>query len=279
MQRQIFPLLVFILGVLGGCIPDPLEVDNIPTLPSKLVISSQAVPGQGLGVMVSRSIGALEAGWGSDPQPLLEDIAVEDALVILEYDGQLDTLVHQAYGVYYGGEEVVPGKTYLLRVSSPTLGEVHAEAVAPQVVPFASVSAELYKTGFDSLASVTYSLIDPPEKNWYMINVQKISTTTEVERYLNPRVFTRLVRDDDFNGKQFSETFDVIFHNYSEDDSVLVMMSNISEAYFHFLSMRNDSRYSLAGFASEPLNLPTNVQGGYGYFNLHIPDVRVFILD
>jgi hypothetical protein len=57
------------------------------------------------------------------------------------------------------------------------------------------------------------------------------------------------------------------------------MMSSISEDYFNCLSLRNDDRYSLAGFALEPLNLPTNVKNGYGYFNLHVPDARVFVLE
>ena len=55
-------------------------------------------------------------------------------------------------------------------------------------------------------------------------------------------------------------------------------MSNISPEYYKYLSIRNDNRYNLAGFASEPLNYPTNVQGGYGYFNLHVPDVRIFVM-
>ena len=112
-----------------------------------------------------------------------------------------------------------------------------------------------------------------------MINVQKISATTPVDRYLNPRVFTRLVQDTAFNGQRFEEEFNVIFQNYTEGDSVLVTMSNISKAYFDYLWLRNESRYSLAGFASEPLNFPSNVQGGYGYFNLHIPDIRTFVLE
>jgi hypothetical protein len=279
MKRIAAPLLIMIVATLAGCIPDPLAVDDIPTLQPRLVISSQVVAGQGLGVLVTRSIGALDAGRGSELEPLLREIAVDDAVVTLEYDGQADTLIHQDYGVYAGTQNIEAGKTYVLHVVSPTWGAVMATAVAPQAVPFESVSAELYKTGYDSLASVKYAIVDPPEKNWYMVNVQKVSATTEIDRYLNPRVFTHLVRDDAFNGKPFEEQFNVIFQNYSLGDSVLVSMSSISEAYFNYLSLRNDSRYSLAGFASEPLNLPTNVQGGYGYFNLHIPDPRIFVLE
>lgn len=279
-KRLAAPLLLLIVSVLGGCIPDPLDVDNVPSLQPKIVIGSQVIPGQGLMVYVTRSIGALEAGWGSEIEPLLQQIAIDDALVTLSYDGEVDTLVHQAYGVYVGASDaVVAGKAYTLHVKSPRWGEVQSTTTAPQQVFFQEIEASLFLTGYDSLARIRYSLLDPPEPNWYMINVQKISAATPVDRYLNPRVFTKLVADSAFNGQRFEEEFNVIFQNYTEGDSVLVTMSNISLEYYRYLWLRNDSRYSLAGFASEPLNFPTNVQGGYGYFNLHVPDVRVFVLE
>ncbi len=273
-------LLVLVIACLAGCIPDPLPVDSIPAVQPKLVIGSQVIPGQGLVVYVTRTVGALEAGWNSELQPLLEKIAVMDAVVTLEHDGEVDTLVHQAYGVYAGASgDVVGNNTYTLRVKSVLWGEVEATTTAPAFVPLTSADAELYLTGYDSLASVTYGFEDPPAQNWYMINVQKISAADEIDKYLNPRVFTRLVSDDGFNGQPFSDQFNVVFQDYSQGDSVLVMMSSISEDYFNYLTLRNDSRYSLAGFASEPLNFPTNVKGGYGYFNLHVPDARVFVLE
>ncbi len=278
--RPALPFLFLILSVLGGCIPDPLEVDNVPVMPSKIVIGSQVLPGQGVIVHVSRTISALEAGWGSELEPLLRQIAIEDAVVTLAYENRLDTLDHQGYGVYVGASDaVVAGKVYTLHVNSPTRGEVEATTVAPQQVFFQSAEASLYHTGYDSLASVHYSLNDPGEANWYMINVQKVSAATPLDRYLNPRVFTRLLRDSTFNGQLFEETFNVIFQNYSAGDSVLVTLSNISGDYYDYLHLRNESRYSLASFASEPLNFPSNVKGGYGYFNLHVPDVRVFVLE
>lgn len=280
MIRTAAPLLIVMMSVLGACIPDPLEVDNVPSLPPKIVIGSQVVPGQGLLVYVTRSVGALEAGWGSELEPLLQQIAIVDAVVTLSYDAETDTLVHQTYGVYVGASDaVVAGKTYTLKVHSPTWGDVSATTTATEQVFFQSAEASLYLTGYDSLARIRYSLQDPEGPNWYMINVQKISAATPVDRYLNPRVFTRLLRDSTFNGQRYEEEFNVIFQNYTDGDSVLVTMSNISPDYYHYLWLRNDSRYSLAGFASEPLNFPTNVQGGYGYFNLHVPDVRVFVLE
>ncbi|MBL7865111.1 MAG: DUF4249 domain-containing protein [Cyclobacteriaceae bacterium] len=273
-------IIVSVIITMAGCIPDPLEVGDIPSLKPVLVISSQVMPGQRLSVLVTKSIGALDAGRGSDLQALMSQVAVMDAVVTIEFDNTRDTLVHQGYGVYLGSANVIEsGKDYFLRVNSISMGEATSTARAPRQVPFQSVDAELFLTGFDSLASITYSFVDPPEQNWYMINVQKFSAEDEVNDYLNPRVFTRLVSDEAFNGNPFEEQFNVIFQNFTQGDSIGVFFSSISKDYFDYLSLRNDSRYNLGGFATEPLNFPTNVKGGYGYFNLHVPDIRTFELE
>jgi hypothetical protein len=77
--------------------------------------------------------------------------------------------------------------------------------MAHQQVFFLEIEASLFLTGYDSLARIRYSLLDPPEPNWYLINLQKISATTPVDRYPYPRVFTKLVNDSAFNGQRFEE--------------------------------------------------------------------------
>lgn len=281
-MKRLSPLLycLLLLILAAGCIPDPLPVQDIPRLKTKLVVSSQIIPDQSLAVMVTKSIGALDAGRGSDLPALIGQIIVEDAIVVVQYDDRRDTLQYLGTGVYGGTNiNLQAGKSYTLLVNSPTFGEVSATTLAPRQVPFKSVEAKLFKTGYDSLAQVNYSLTDPAERNWYMVNVQKFSRKQQVNNFLNPRVFTRLVKDDDFNGQEFREEFKVFFQNYSKGDTVAVFLSSISQEYFDFLSLRNDSRYTIAGFASEPLNYSSNVEGGYGYFNLHIPDVRIFVME
>jgi hypothetical protein len=56
-------------------------------------------------------------------------------------------------------------------------------------------------------------------------------------------------------------------------------LASISKPYYDFLKVRSDNRFSFVEFAGEPINYPTNVQGGYGFFNLHTPDVRIFVLE
>jgi hypothetical protein len=112
-----------------------------------------------------------------------------------------------------------------------------------------------------------------------MINVQEVEQEDVIENLLNPRAFTLLIADDEFNGTSHSERFRVFPRDYQPGDTIAVSLSNISEEYFDFMKLRIDNRYSFIELVSEPVNYPSNVVGGKGYFNLYVPDVRFFVLD
>lgn len=266
---------------LCSCLPDPLEVKSVPKAEVQIVVSSQIIPDQSLVVLLTRTFGALEASDNSDPESLLDFIAVNDATVTVEGPSGTDTLNFLGRGVY--GGVLVPfqaGDEYHLHVNSEELGEVHASTVVQSKVDFTNIEADLYYNGFnDTLAQITYSFRDGPEKNFYMINVQEVEREDFVENLLNPRAFTRLMTDEEFNGTAFEERFRVFPRDYHPGDSIAVSLSNISEDYYEFMQLRIDNRFSLVEFISEPVNYPSNVAGGKGYFNLYIPDVRFFVFE
>jgi hypothetical protein len=271
-------LLVTLL--LLSCLPEPLNVDDIPKLETKIVVSSQIIPDAGLVVFVSKSIGALDAGDDSDPESLIEQIAISDALVTLSVDDNLDTLENLGNGLY--GNIILDWQNnvdYTLTVNTTSLGSVSAVTRLPDFVSFNEVSATIFDNGFDSLAQIAYRLNDPIGENYYMINVQRFRSSQELGSLVNPRIFTKLFDDKEFDGEEKAETFNVLFQEFSEGDSIAVSMANISKSYYDFLKIRSDNRFSFVEFAGEPINYPTNVQGGYGFFNLHTPDIRVFILE
>lgn len=273
--------LMITLFMIAGCLPDPLEIKNIPEAPAQIVINTQIVPDQSLVVLLTRTFGALEASDDTDPEVLLEQVAINDALVILEGPSGYDTLTQLQIG-FYGGLNIdfQPGDAYELHVYTAQLGEVHASTTVSTFVPFESIEAELYYTGYDdTLAQVTYSLDDPAGPNYYMVTVQQIERDDPIEEVVsNPRVFTRLVEDVEFDGEIFSETFKVFPRDFTEGDTVTVQLSNISKDYYDFIQLRLDNRFSFVEFAGDPINYPTNVRGGRGFFNLFVPDVRVFEL-
>lgn len=267
---------------LSSCLPDPLEVEGIPVVTPTIVVSSQIVPEESVVILLTKSFGALDASEDSDPQTLLDQIAVTDALVLVEHGGITDTLGHLGNGIYGGVDvELVPGIDYNLRVTSVSLGTVTATTQVKPQVQFTDVEAILYPDSFDdTLAQVTYSFRDPaPENNWYMINAIKVERDDLEENLLDPRDFVLLRDDALFNGGAYTETFRIFPREFSEGDTLALYLSNVSEEYYDFLQMRIDNRLNLVEFISEPLNYPTNVKGGLGFFNLNLPDVRIVFLE
>jgi len=263
-----------------ACIPEPLPIDNIAKLQPKIVVSSQLVPGGALVVLVTKSVSALEAGWGSNPEDIIAKAAISDAEVSITVGDATVSLPNLGTGLYGNiNLDLQPNRDYMLKVKSPELGEVYSITQAKPFIPFRTVQATLYKSQFDSTASVRYSLQDPVGANWYMVNIQKFSQAQNINSLLNPRIFTHLLSDSAFNGKIWEEEFKVLFRRYKLGDTVAVTMASISKEYYQFLKARFERRYSAGAFASEPLNYNSNVVGGLGYFNLHVPDARIFVLE
>lgn len=265
-----------------SCIPEPLEVKHVPVVKPQIVVNTQIIPGESLVVLLTKTFGALDASDDSDPEELLNQIAVTDAIVAIEGPDKTDTLLYLGSGAYGGVLlSLEEGQSYTLRVVSASLGEVTATTTVKPQVRFEDVEAELYFTGFDdTLAQITYQLQDPVGRNHYMINVQHISIGDPIEeKILNPRAFTELLEDTEFDGQLFADTFRAFPRDYETGDTVAVFLSNISEEYYRFIELRQDTRYGFVEFISEPVNYPTNVTGGRGFFNLYLPDVRLFEME
>ena len=76
-----------------------------------------------------------------------------------------------------------------------------------------------------------------------------------------------------------SDAFRILFDEVEPGDTLAVMLSNVEEDYYNFMKLREDTRFGLAAAIGEPINYPSNVEGGLGFFSLYAPDVRVFILE
>jgi hypothetical protein len=279
-QSGLSTVLMMAAGLFSSCVPDPLEVDNLESPETKIVVSSLILPDHSVAVLLTRSIGALEANEESDPQSLIAEIAIDDADVTITTNDSVYTLKLLQGGVYQGfGIPMVAGRECHLRVVSKLLGEVNATAIVQAPIYFDTVSAEAYLNEYDdSWAQVTYAIKDPPSPNYYLINVQKARGKNYTENILKPDAYTRPVDDRTFNDQEFSEMFRAMNKNYYPGDSIEVSLANVSEDYFNYVKLRLENHLELVEVFSEPMYYPTNIRGGRGFFNLHLTDVRVIVL-
>lgn len=275
-----YGVLILIAGMVS-CIPDPLPVGNIPQLESKIVVSSQMTSDESVTIFLTKSVGALDVSDDDDLGELLDQIVIDDARVIIFNESYSDTLVSVGDGLYTSASiPLVEGDLYNLLIESPSMGTVTSGTEVKGQVLFESLDGKIYDTGYDTLADIQYSFTDPTGENFYMINVQRITSEYELNDFLTPRIFTRLLEDDAFDGRTLVEQMKVFSgRDYVPGDTLGVFLSNISEGYYDFMQLRLDSRFSFADFLGEPANYPSNIKGGLGYFNLHVPDVRILVLE
>lgn len=266
-----------IMVLLSACFPDPLPIDGIPQLDSKIVVSTQIDGDQTVLLLLTKSVGALDASDDSDLEALLNEIAINDAVVIISTNEFSDTLDFIDSGLYISATiPLETGVEYSLEVKSPTMGTVTSSTFLNPRVSFEYVEARLYNDGYDTLAEVIYGFNDPAEKNFYMFNVQRLTQEYEAEDLLNPEVFTQLIDDETFETSSYSDSQQVsASRDFMPGDTIAIFLSNISEEYYDFMQLRLDSRFSFAEYLAEPANYPSNINGGLGFFNLYIPDVRI----
>jgi hypothetical protein len=292
-KKKIFLMLLALLPaafVIKSCIPPPIDLGNIDPHEPRLVISSQIIPNSIMVVAVSRSFSALEGASEEDTvqQDFLDEILVDRALVVVKYMNQTDTLYRIAPGLY-GSLTVLQYSygTYELYVKDSITGlEATSTSVLLPLVPFDTINPVVTRTSTDTTVSVKYQVSDPPGiSNWYVVNffVKRTDTTSAgIDMYSyfnsgNKNTYFELFTDQEFDGTVY--TAETRLEDVNGTDTIAVAISNISSGYYEFLTAFKRAGSLVNQLTGEPINYPTNVQGGYGYFNTHYPDVRIFDLN
>ena len=286
----------FLIGLIGSglilltaCEPDPIDI-AIDTPQPKLVVSSQIIPNQIMIVSLTKSFSALSSETKSDSvsDDFLADVFVKDAFVTVSYFGQTDTLTMLTAGIYASISTLLYDYGfYTLKALDPATGlEVSATSTILPQVKFDTIYPAISD---DSIVTMKFGFSDiPGEENYYVINYyKKVSDATgggfDINSYFSIGsnkllAYFELLNDKTIENHQYSKET-VFSSEVGASDTIAVTLSNISKGYYDFLSAYKKSGTIFNQITGEPINYPTNVVGGYGYFNTHYPDVRIFDLN
>lgn len=271
-----------------SCIPEDI-LTNVDPAESKLVISSQIIPGNVMLVIVTRSFSALAGNEDSLSQNFLNSILVRDAKVVISWNDKVETLdpIDGADGLYLSNAQLDLDATELrLDVYDPlTNDSVYA---ITEILPRISLDSVLYAEEIeesDTTQSIYFSFADPQQRdNWYVF--QAFDPATYVDGFtnnpfelingMNGVVFEDLISDQVFDSTHYVGEAK-FFEERIKSDTVAFFFSNISEEYFRFLDARQRTGSIISSAGNEPINHPTNVIGGLGYFNANNPSV-VFVI-
>ena len=242
---------------------------------------------------ISRSVGVLDTTSYTN---------IDNASVVI-YDGNANlvtTLTHQSDGLYtsLSGASPLANESYTIEVIAPGYTTVNATNAIPSAVPIYEIDTVSSTNNNDqTILETTINFQDPPETdNYYMVEVLVKGTwideweedTIEFREPLEiscndlnietinsfnsggfeNTYFYIMLKDQNFNGEDYSLTFSVI--NYAElKDMELfgeIRLVNTSEAYFNYLKSFNMYQNTINNPFATPVQVYSNVNNGMGIF-------------
>jgi len=291
-MRKIFFALA-ISTLFFSCLPKEKEV-KIDKFSEKLVVNSRVIPNSVMLVSLTRSFSILSDGYshnegenGAINNDLMSKILVSDAVVTVSYHNQVDTLYMLAPGMYASiTTPQITNEEYTLNVIDKEHGlQVKAVEKMPSQIKFTYTNF-VYENG---VLKFKYKFNDPSEINYYAVNIVRQNSSNmnpanaDITTFLSNGanvIGTFPISDLNFNGTAVDAEISLSEYTpVSQQDTVVVSLSNISEGYYNYLNLRKKVNNNLMSLIfNEPINYPTNVEKGLGYFSTHFPDSKVLIL-
>lgn len=264
-----------------SCLPENLLIEVEPA-ESKLVVSSINIDTLGIAVFITRSFSALEGNEDSLSADFVNTIVVSDADVSLTIGSNKIELdyIEDVPGIYFTAELPELGQeTIRLDVFDPmTKQRVYAETHAPSPISLDTAGLIEEIVDEDTIQHLFYSFTDPEADNWYSLNVfDPIRFADEVGDNIfslnggnTGVIYERLLSDQVLSESTYSDTIRI---GPIASDTIAFFFTHVSEGYFRFLDVRQ--RFGGILSDSEPVNFPTNVIGGLGYFTVNYPRIKI----
>lgn len=270
-----------------SCMPKPIDI-KIDTPKPKLVVASQIVPGSIMVVALTRSFSALSQTAHADSgNNYMDSIVTKNAFVTVTHNGKTDTLLMVVPGIYASLNTLQENYgTYTLYAKDTEQNlEAKATTTLLPAVKFDTIIPKVDKTAKDTVVSVEYTFTDlPGVDNYYVVSYflkrSGGSSSIDINNYFN-RGSNQLNAMDIFSDKTFDKpkfTFNRKFEGIKATDTVALVLANISKGYYEFLTAYQRAGGWFNQLSGEPINYPTNVEGGFGYFNTYYPDYRIYYL-
>lgn len=269
-------LIVFLVSACDTVLEDDLGVGDFP---DQLTVNGALQVGGRSAVFVSKTTSILGKG---------EITSVENAHVTLQSGNDIYELEHEAFGNYSLPEELSPETTYKLKVDVPGESSAWAETRTPkkaEVLNYEVIDTLYVWKGGNALSFAEWTIQDDPDtENYYEfllyqfdslgqpLPLQLRSNDLSIENSPGADVFggdaddfirKLLVKDQLFNGKKF--TLKVEFLKAFQDQQVMVHFKSVNEDYFDYLIGHVRTMEAQDEAFTEPLNVPSNVNGGLGF--------------
>ena len=261
MNKVLYILLSGII-LLNSCTKDA-DV-KLPPVESKLVISSFISPSD---TIVKVDVSVSQPLYNNSNSGQYSKVA--DATVQINDGTTFQTLSYNSTGNYYFVNTsvfpIIVGTTYYLTVSTPDGKNVNASTSIPAQNPTLTYSAEkvddpnndnryVFKTKWnDTPGTEDYYRLVYYDKSFNNLD------TTYWQAYFNN------ISDEGKDGSTFEEQFEVYLSDYNGVSTGELQLIHASKEYYLYHKKLIDAAFSGGPF-SEPVQMYSNINGGYGAF-------------
>jgi hypothetical protein len=291
MQHKTWLILVISTLLLFSCKPKPIEI-NVPQRAASITVSSACLDAHTVAVLATYSSTSLhqlldtnkENGKLVIPKSLLVDSAL---VTIHTAGGSTDTLSINSDGLYVkNGLSLQADKQYILTVIDHRKGMTAFATTTFQPAPVVSyLLPEKVNTGKEVITRLKLGLTNVTANSHYFLsyNTMRNARENSILLPMNQRAINLFVpkQIELFTGEgaidgllEKSVTLQV-----KSDDTLVMQIAQVDNAYYEYLKAYKRTGALINQLTGEPINLPSNVSGGLGYFSLYQPVRRLYNLN
>lgn len=284
-----FPKIVLTISVLSAasvsCRPKPIDI-AIPQAAPAITVSSVVYDAHTVFVSAGYSVSSFANldDTANDGKNAVKGLLIDDGLVTIAAPGQTpDTLTRISAGLYGSRTlNLEAGVTYTVcvkdRQQNTAVTATTTFLTKPEVE---SVQTERIISGNDTMVKMRIRLKKIQAGNNYFISY---ASAEDVRKTLNPigrniaalHNFSpkrlELINGDEAAGNMIDKTITL---QTAASDTLIVNIGAVDKSYFNYLSAYKRTGYLINQLTGEPINLPTNVVNGLGYFSLFVPERKV----
>ena len=278
------------LAFLASCRPKPIDIE-IPQKPGSLAISSACYGTHTVYVSAGYSINSLkrllDTSTAKELAGIPSDMLLDSGLVTIRTAGQApDTLEKISAGLYGRKDlQLLPGKEYTMLVV-----DYRKNTTATAITTFLAQPAldTLYPQRIirnrDTTVALHLRLNNAAGNDYYFVSYntpQHMRETAIPLPYSAGSLYTfvpkqlELFKSGDAATGVLNKTITL---QVAPTDTVLIQFGHIDKAYYDYLAAYKRTGSFINQLTGEPINLPTNIVTGLGFFSLYQPVRRVFDL-
>lgn len=283
--------LAFILPCFIACRPKPIEIE-VPQAPPAITISSIAFDEHTVFVSAGYSINScagINDTTASDSKTksgIPKEMLIDKGVVTITEDGGLpDTLSQVSTGLYASRKlKLKKGVRYTLMVKDMTKNvAATASTVFFDQPSVETVERKLEINGTDSITRLHLQINNVARNDNFFVTYSTTSqmqnsATTAIDKLptiynFSPKTLELLTGEEAVNG-DLDKTISI---NVNPGDTLVVQVAHIDNAYYQYLSAYKRSGFLINQLTGEPINLPTNIVTGFGFFSLCQSERIVFV--